>query len=110
MTGVQTCALPISQTANTTRQNRLNPFIAPSSTGAGRPRRPRAAGAGAGPAALLLVEGGDDLVGHLHGVVDVLHVLQLVEAVDEALDLLGVLILLPKGKCCFCCPLYMFIS
>ena len=39
---------------------------------------------------LVLGQGLGDLVGDVHGVVDVLDVLQLVEAVDETLDLLGV--------------------
>ena len=40
--------------------------------------------------ALLLLEGSDDLVGHVHGAVDVLDVVELLKTVDEALDLLGV--------------------
>ena len=41
---------------------------------------------------LLLVglQSGDNLVGHVHGVIDVLDVLQLVETVNETLNLLGV--------------------
>ena len=40
--------------------------------------------------ALLLLEGSDDLVGHVHGAVDVLDVVELLKTVDEALNLLGV--------------------
>ena len=40
--------------------------------------------------ALLLLEGSDDLVGHVHGAVDVLDVIELLKTVDEALNLLGV--------------------
>ena len=40
--------------------------------------------------ALLLLEGSDDLVGHVHGAVNILDVVELLKTVDEALNLLGV--------------------
>ena len=40
--------------------------------------------------ALLLLEGSDDLVGHVHGAVNILNVVELLKTVDEALNLLGV--------------------
>lgn len=40
--------------------------------------------------ALLLLQGSDDLVGHVHGAVDILDVVELLKTVDQALNLLGV--------------------
>ena len=40
--------------------------------------------------ALLLLEGSNDLVGHVHGAVNILDVVELLKTVDEALNLLGV--------------------
>ena len=44
--------------------------------------------------ALLLLEGSDDLVGHIHGAVDVLDVVELLETIDEALDKADVVMML----------------